>query len=436
MSGSTRTRTLAMALFLAAVFAWIFFKSTYTDFEKIRISILDKPAAGASDDGVFSFETVPEDRPKIQFLSLTSQSANSETPRVEVFLNSELVGAWNAEKKARETVFEFDGGSVLRRENKLRIKSESPNWILTKAEVKDMRAFSSGILSFYLVKKGFTAYTSPSVILAGLIFLSLFFLPFFTGFRSKRFLYLKFFVLIFLGVFFFTPWVSRWLFLFSASSFGLILACVYLPELRHAIGVVHRKAQSRYSRIDYVFKVVAVHVAIFGFVLLAFDFYRKDSVNYSSFLHITEKYVKQNPLLWNQKEIRRNLVTTEERGYDGQYMYTMCFDPFLTKLGNPREYKWVVDNPPYRYSRIGFPLLTILFSWNQPQYFPAVMIWLILISSLVSAFFLTRILAYYNRDPFWAWLYLLIPGLLVSLRFDLPESVAGAFLLGVAWQAL
>lgn len=436
MSGPTRTRTLATALFMAALFAWIFSRSTYTDFEKIRIKIIDEPVAGSTDDGVFSFETVPEDRPKIQFLSLTCQSANSDSPRMEVFLNSELVGALNASNKAGETVFEFDGGTLLRRENKLRIKSESSQWILTKAEAKDMRAFSSGVLSFYLVKNDFTAYTSPSLVFATATLLSLFLLIFFSGFRSKGFLILKLFALVCLGAIYFIPWVSRWLFLISSSSFGLIVACVYFPELRYAVEVLHGKAKTRYSGIDYALKLVTVHIAIFGFVLLAFNFYRKDFVNYSSFLHLSERYIKQNPVLKDQQELKRNLVLVQDLSYDGQFMYIMAFDPFLTKLPSAREYRRVLDNPPYRYSRIGFPLLTILFSLNQPRYFPAVMIWLILISSLVSAFFLTRILAYFNRDPFWALLYLLIPGLLVSLRFGLPESVAGTFLLGGAWQAL
>jgi hypothetical protein len=57
------------------------------------------------------------------------------------------------------------------------------------------------------------------------------------------------------------------------------------------------------------------------------------------------------------------------------------------------------------------------------------MIWLILFSHFSGAFFLLKIVMYYQQSPFWTFLYLLIPGFQLSLQNALPESIAAAFLL-------
>lgn len=120
-----------------------------------------------------------------------------------------------------------------------------------------------------------------------------------------------------------------------------------------------------------------------------------------------------------------------ESGYDGQFFYYMTYDPFLSRFkDNPWKYKLMIDAPPYRYSRIGFSLLTKLFSLDRPRLYPKTMIWLILFSHFLGAFFLVRIIQFYKRSPFWAFLYILIPGFQFSLNRALPESIAAACLLG------
>src|SRR6185295_13518807 len=73
---------------------------------------------------------------------------------------------------------------------------------------------------------------------------------------------------------------------------------------------------------------------------------------------------------------------------------------------------------------------TRFFSLNQPSRFPRTMIFLILTSHLISAFFLFKITRFYNRSPFWILLYIAVPGFSTSLELALPESIAAAFLLG------
>jgi hypothetical protein len=121
----------------------------------------------------------------------------------------------------------------------------------------------------------------------------------------------------------------------------------------------------------------------------------------------------------------------EESGYDGQFFYYMTYDPFLSRFkDNLWKYKLMIDEPPYRYSRIGFSLLTKLFSLDRPRLYPKTMIWLILFSHFLGAFFLVKIVQFYRQNPFWAFLYILIPGFQFSLNHALPESIAAACLLG------
>jgi hypothetical protein len=153
--------------------------------------------------------------------------------------------------------------------------------------------------------------------------------------------------------------------------------------------------------------------------------------NYSGFLHIREDRLEKNLLLQNNSKLRDSLIV-RERGYDGQFFYFMAFDPFLTwNLTKDWQFKRIgIDAPPYRYGRIGYPILTHIFSLNEPSLFPRTMIYLILASHLVSAFFLFKIARFYNRNPFWILLYILVPGFSTSLELALPESIAAAFLLG------
>jgi len=120
-----------------------------------------------------------------------------------------------------------------------------------------------------------------------------------------------------------------------------------------------------------------------------------------------------------------------ESGYDGQFYYYMTYDLFLSRFkDNPWKYKLMIDAPPYRYSRIGFSLLTKLFSLDRPRLYPKTMIWLILFSHFFGAFFLVKIIQFYKQNPVWAFLYILIPGFQLSLNRALPESIAAACLLG------
>jgi hypothetical protein len=116
--------------------------------------------------------------------------------------------------------------------------------------------------------------------------------------------------------------------------------------------------------------------------------------------------------------------------YDGQFNYFMAYDPFLSRFkSDPRTYDLFIDEPAYRYGRIGFPLLAKAVALDNPRDYPKAMIWLIVLSHFAGAFFFLRILLFFGRHPLWTLTYLLVPGFYYSLYVGLPESLCLALCL-------
>jgi len=151
--------------------------------------------------------------------------------------------------------------------------------------------------------------------------------------------------------------------------------------------------------------------------------------NYSGFLRLRERRVDKIPFL--TKDLRTDLLLKEQGGYDGQWYYYIAFDPFLNRFSaEPQKYHEILDAPPYRLGRIGFPLLTKILSRDHPPKFPKTMVLLILGFNLVGAAFFLKILEIYGRSPYWTLLYLLIPSTTACLNLGVPEAMAMAMLLG------
>jgi hypothetical protein len=167
--------------------------------------------------------------------------------------------------------------------------------------------------------------------------------------------------------------------------------------------------------------------AVFGTVVHA----RLDQFegNYSGFLRVERARFDNNPLVGGRDEIRRSLVLVED-GYDAQYMYFVAYDPLLRAFhDHPGTYDRIVDTPPYRYGRIGFTWLTLLFSLGNWQYYPTVMVWLVVLGLATSCGLLARIAQRRGRSSALGLLPLMIPGFWTSLQLGLPEPIAAAALL-------
>jgi len=152
--------------------------------------------------------------------------------------------------------------------------------------------------------------------------------------------------------------------------------------------------------------------------------------NYSGFIHIARTAFDRNPLVNDRAEVRKSLVLEEPGGYDGQFMYFETFDPFLRRFReHPGTYGRFIDAPPYRFGRIGFSLLTKVFSFDQWNWYPATMTWLILGALFLSGLMLGLLARHVGASAAWGLVVLIIPGFWQSAQASLPEPIAAALLL-------
>jgi hypothetical protein len=125
--------------------------------------------------------------------------------------------------------------------------------------------------------------------------------------------------------------------------------------------------------------------------------------------------------------------TGPNKGYDGQFNYLIAIDPspdvIVREIQDVRS-----DVPAYRYQRILLPLLARILGFGQPD----LIVWLLplisLISQVVGTALVERLLLQLNVSRWYALVYGLWPGLMVSVRTDLAEPlsyalVAAAYLL-------
>lgn len=146
--------------------------------------------------------------------------------------------------------------------------------------------------------------------------------------------------------------------------------------------------------------------------------------NASGVLHINRDVAARAPFLVERPDLADDLIVGDE-GYDGQYMYLLAFDPFLQRFRDmPARYREVADLPPYRYGRIGFPVITRVLSGGRPDLFPTVMLWLVVAAHFGVAAMLAALAARQGWSPWLGLVYLTIPGFVSSLTFGLPESLA------------
>ena len=105
-------------------------------------------------------------------------------------------------------------------------------------------------------------------------------------------------------------------------------------------------------------------------------------------------------------------------GSDGQFVYYIALDP--------AHARYYIDVPPYRYTRIFYPLLARALSLGRAALIPYA---LLAINWLAIGGGTLAVAAWLKRrriSPWFALIYGLYPGLTVALRFDLTEALAYA----------
>jgi hypothetical protein len=309
----------------------------------------------------------------------------------------------------------------------------SPDFTPVRSELATAHGFSRGILNLVVLtsSESFTHAPVWSLLACAALFLVLAGLPKpylvtdfgATGVGIARLLPAGGAVALLLAVAI-SPYVTPYRAVLAPRTFALSLAIVCATRAYGAVRLLF----ARWTPIA----TGIVGAAFFASAMLqALAAY---SGNYSGFLHVSREVAARAPFLQERPELARSLIVYDA-GYDGQFMYLMAFDPFLRRFSDrPQTYRAVVDNPPYRYGRIGFSLLTDLVSGGQPDWYPAGMVWLIVAAHVALAALLAVAARRHGRSPLAALLYLAIPGFMSSLMSALPEALAAAGMVaGFLW---
>lgn len=239
-------------------------------------------------------------------------------------------------------------------------------------------------------------------------------------------------VVLFLALVHVAPWISPYQVVVSAGTFGRCMALLCLPQLVTIWRWLMRPAVGRRAIVRPV--LVAALVALGFAAVMRAQLASDHGGNYSGFLYISRAAFDGNPLMHGRDDIRRSLVLVDHGGYDGQFSYFCAFDPFMRSFAHdPRQYRSVVDAVPYRYGRIGFSVLTRLAAWDRWRWYPATMMWLVVVATGVASLALAQMAQTAGLSPLLGALILVVPGFWQSLQRGLPEPVAAAALLLGCW---
>lgn len=120
-------------------------------------------------------------------------------------------------------------------------------------------------------------------------------------------------------------------------------------------------------------------------------------------------------------------VLSADRGFDGQYYYRMAVAPFST---DDRVAGVRFDLPSLRQQRVGYPLLVSAATLADRNRIPVALA-AVNVAAMFALGWLGGALAQtFGRHAAWGLMFVLFPGFVYSLGFDLGEVVATAFLAG------
>jgi hypothetical protein len=462
--GLTRWRILSSASLVAVLCALVLWSRVYVDFDGVRMKVLQEPRPATRGEVRVTLPESPRfgrlSPPVVLIATLHNPRAHPST--IVASLNGERIGAATLPPGDRRidlvipdarpvhagdvvTFVAFDEGhDPAATGTGTETGTETPGatpWSLDYLEVANHHGSSRAILVFFIVPRETRAYTGPGAALDAFAAIVVLFLVSYgwTFLQQRRArlaqLVLTIVVLLIFSTVLASGTFSEFKLLFSPRAFVLCALALTWPGIVRVFNVLRESlgARAAWARFPVEATLAAGLVAWFYLsvvqVLLA-----SHQGNYSGFLQVGETFAGRVPFLTDRPDLRSQLRINSEGGYDGQFAYAMAFDPALLAFkDDPVRYRDVVDAPPYRYGRIGFSLLTKLFSGDRPERYPQTMVWLIVGASFIGALLLAAIARDNGYSAGWALLYVLVPGFLESLRTALPEAIAAVGLIGGYW---
>jgi hypothetical protein len=436
-----RAIRISSALVVAGLAALILQTHVFVAFRPIRAKMVQAPVAATAGEvrvGTAGVRAVEELRPPFALIARI-RSSTGEAGLFSITVD----GAPVCERRvaagaARRIDCTVTTGWNPAAGHEVAIRGPGARWTLEYLELATHHGNSTGALTLWVLPWNSTDYVRPAavwtlafwMVVAAILALPS---PRLVS-RRVRLCYRAFAgaAILLLAVSLCSQWLSAYRVVLAPGTFLTLLAVPLAPRLWLAgWWLVRRQAESenRWVAVARAGLVGAlVLVVYFGVVNARL----RDSYggNYSGLLLISRSAFDTHPSLKTRDDIRRTLVL-QDNGYDGQFMYFATFDPFLLEYEDaPSTYRQVMDSAPYRYGRIGFSLLTRVFSGGRWQWYPATMVWLILGSLSLAAFAVARLAQGRGETAALGGLVLLVPGFWPSLQSGLPEPIASAALVG------
>lgn len=434
---STRSR-LALALAAAAALCLVLALHVYVQFDAVRFKIAEAPITSVDGRAVVPLDPTLAlgtlGTPFAVIARIQNGAADAQPFTIEIdnrAVCQPVVGPGGPHRVDCVWRGEWAGGS-----HHVVVTGPSSPWTVTYVELATHHGAtrSHNLVILPAGSHQYVAPGAPGILLAGVLLALMLFVPappiarrwlrsFHRGVAALVILLLLLIVL--------SSLVSRFDIVLSLPAFIEAAALLLAPRLwlvGKAFGRWQRHALWRPATV-----AVLVAVIVFAAYARLVQHQARDRYdgNYSGFLHVSSRRFNADPMLKKRQDIRRALILGDGGGYDAQFMYLESFDPLLREYqAHPKTYRRFIDNPPYRYGRIGFTWLTKLFSGDRWQWYPATMVGLILAGLCLSGLLLAWIARTAGASPWWGLLILLVPGFWQSVQFGLPEPIAAATLIG------
>jgi len=186
---------------------------------------------------------------------------------------------------------------------------------------------------------------------------------------------------------------------------------------------LRQRPASPWSRLDRpIVAGVIAFVAWLGFVLARWQLWAKG--NLSKFILLGSGRTGFTHLA----QLPHGVVIADPNaaGYDGQFYYRLALDP----IDWARTAFGITMDQPYRYTRIGYPVLAWLVSFGQHQVVPVALIVVNLVGVAAVAVLGGMFARESGRHALWGLAFAAYFGLVISVGRDTAEPVAEACLLG------
>lgn len=120
-----------------------------------------------------------------------------------------------------------------------------------------------------------------------------------------------------------------------------------------------------------------------------------------------------------------NFRYAPEVGYDGQFYYFIALDP--------KNARYYIDNPAYRYERILYPLVARALALGQSALIPYTLILVNILAISGATLLLAQWLRRRGVHPWLALVYGLFSGLMVTYERDLTDALGYALVMLAIW---